>query len=233
MLSITNDINPSATVKATYGEVTKFDGEVIEVKLGSEWSNGETLTITLGNVQTAVPDRLRVVDHANYANSYTAYTFETSSKARNGHFVRLKPTSAAYPQPRVRVGNILGLRTNADDAVNADPANDGTNDTLKRIVKVGSGSEAEIKTYPGEEHDFKVVFTAPGPMYGGSLNITLPDTDDDVADASDARISSSAGLRVRLLPIKSVSVRPVWTISYNVGPTEDVQQLPKPCGNQL
>ena len=53
-------------------------GDPIKVTLGSNWFNGGTLVITLGNVQTAIPSRLRV--RLSGDPDYTAYTFEAKSK---------------------------------------------------------------------------------------------------------------------------------------------------------
>ena len=96
---------------------------MIEVTLGSGWFNGGTLvTITLGNVQTDIPSSLRVAAEGllvmpGYYPDYTAYTFEARSQERNGRLVRLRPsTDNPSPQPRVRVGNILGTRVDADGA---------------------------------------------------------------------------------------------------------------------
>ena len=39
----------------------------------------------------------------------------------------------------------------------------------KRVVTVTPAT-----SYPGEEHDYIVTFTAPGPMYNSSLTVTFP-----------------------------------------------------------
>ena len=96
---------------------------------------------------------------------YTAYTFETKSKSRGGTFVRLRPSAGNLDtQPRVRVGNIQGTRTPEYD----DETYDG-NELTKRVVTVTPAT-----SYPGEEHDYIVTFTAPGPMYNSSLTVTFP-----------------------------------------------------------
>ena len=101
------------THKASHANVTI--GDPIKVTFGSGWSNGGTLVIGLGNVQTAIPDRLR---EGSGATAYTAYMFQAKSKASGGVFVRLRPSTAnPNPQPRVRVGNILGTRTEDADGV--------------------------------------------------------------------------------------------------------------------
>ena len=163
----TTHINPAGT-KSTHGEVTI--GDPIKVTLGSGWFNGGTLVITLGNVQTAIPSSLRVAAVTDGYPDYTAYAFEARSQERNGRPVRLRPsTDNPNPQPRVRVGNILGNRLPSAEVADAAPVKD----TTKREVTVDPP-----KSYPGETHDYIVVFTAPGPMYGRELNITFPaDTD--------------------------------------------------------
>ena len=155
--------------KASHANVTI--GDPIKVTFGSGWSNGGTLVIALGNVETAIPSRLR---EGSGASAYTAYTFQARSKASGGAFVRLKPFTNTNPQPRVRVGNILGTRTVDADGVLGDTANEATAnddaDITKRIVAVTPAT-----SYPGEKHNYQVVFTAPGPMYGTLLRITIPE----------------------------------------------------------
>ena len=157
-----------ASLVASYGSVL-IDDAKIEVTLGSNWFNGGVLVITLGNVQTDIPSSLRVaatgvdVEAVGYYPAYTAYTFEARSMERNGRLVRLRPsTDNPSPQPRVRVGNILGTRLvdSLDTFV----------DTTSREVAVTPAT-----SYPGEEHDYIVTFTAPGPMYGHVLEVTLPE----------------------------------------------------------
>ena len=160
-VDVTANINPALT-KASHGEVTI--GDPITVTLGSNWFDGGTLVITLGNVQTDIPSSLRVPPTTDYDFNYTAYTFEARSQERNGRLVRLRPsTDNPNPQPRVRVGNIMGTRVLADDATNTD------GDTTKRLVAV-----TPAKSYPGEKHDYIVTFTAPGPMYRAMLAVDLP-----------------------------------------------------------
>ena len=87
---------------------------------------------------------------------------------RNGRLVRLRPsTDNPNPQPRVRVGNILGTRTPELEA--ALEAADSGNDLAKRLVTITPAT-----SYPGEKHDYIVTFTAPGPMYGATLVVTFP-----------------------------------------------------------
>ena len=151
------DADVNAAREAEHGKFALSDTK-IEVTLGSAWFNGGTVTITLGNVQTAVPDRLDVAGPP----PYTAYTFEARSMERNGRLVRLKPSATNQtPQPRVRVGNILGTKLVDSPATFVD--------TTSREVAVTPAT-----SYPGEEHDYIVTFTAPGPMYGHVLEVTLP-----------------------------------------------------------
>ena len=157
-----------AAIEAEHGKFAISDTK-IEVTLGSAWFNGGTVTITLGNVQTAIPDSLRVAATGSGESgypAYTAYTFEARSMERNGRLVRLKPSATNQtPQPRVRVGNILG--TNVGSSVEA------VADTTSREVTVTPAT-----SYPGETHDYIVTFTAPGPMYGHALEVRLPPVAD-------------------------------------------------------
>ena len=149
--------------KAALADVTI--GDPITVTLGSNWFNGGTLVITLGNVQTDIPSSLRVAPTTDYDFNYTAYTFEARSMERNGRLVRLRPDADnPNPQPRVRVGNIMGTRIADADADNE------TNDTTKRTLTVTPAT-----SYPVEEHDYIATFTAPGPMYRATLLVTFPD----------------------------------------------------------
>ena len=94
-------------------------------------------------------------------------TFPTSSSARNGNLIGLKP------QDPVTVGPILGTRTPeyvtdetavllAVPILRADP--------LDRVLDI-----EPKKVYPGEEHLFTITFDPPGPMDGAILAITVPD----------------------------------------------------------
>ena len=70
------------------------------------------------------------------------------------------------PTPRVRVGNILGTRRPEHEVAGVAPFED----TTSREVEI-----APETSYLGETHDYIVTFTAPGPMYGHVLVVTLPD----------------------------------------------------------
>ena len=151
-------------------------GDPITVTLGSNWFDGGILVITLGNVQTDIPSSLRVAPITDYDFNYTAYTFEARSQERNGRLVRLRPsTDNPNPQPRVRVGNIMGTRLLADDATNT------LADLTKRLVAV-----TPAKSYPDEKHDYIVTFTAPGPMYRAMLAVDLPSDTVLVNDGDEA-----------------------------------------------
>ena len=147
--------------EVAYGSFSLSDTK-IGFTFGTNWSNGGTLVILLGSVTTPIPSHLQ--EDLDTNNPYTAYTFETKSKSRGGTFVRLRPSAGNLDtQPRVRVGNIQGTRTEYDDESYAG------NELTKRVVTVTPAT-----SYPGEKHDYIVTFTAPGPMYNSSLTVTFP-----------------------------------------------------------
>ena len=148
--------------KVTHGSFSLSDTK-IGFTFGRNWSNGGTLVILLGSVTTPIPSLLREdLEDLEDNKPYITYTFETRSKARNGTFVRLRP-SAENPdtQPLVRVGNIRGTRTE-DEPYSG-------RELTKRVVAVTPAT-----SYPGETHNYIVTFTAPGPMYNSSLAVTFP-----------------------------------------------------------
>ena len=76
------------------------------------------------------------------------------------------------PQPRVRVGNIIGDKTILDAAGQPVVPYTG-NDTTDRKVTI-----TPDKAYQGEKDNYVVIFEAPGPMYGSTININLSPIDD-------------------------------------------------------
>ena len=150
-----------AREEVTHGSFSLSDTK-IGFTFGTNWSNGGTLVILLGSVTTPIPSQLQ--EDLDIDDPYTAYTFETKSKSRGGTFVRLRPSPGNLDtQPRVRVGNIQGTRTEYDDE------SDTERELTKRVVTVTPAT-----SYPGEEHDYIVTFTAPGPMYNSLLTVTFP-----------------------------------------------------------
>ena len=71
---------------------------------------------------------------------------------------------------------------------------------LRRPNQKGGCALHRQSSYPGEEHDYIVTFTAPGPMYGHELVITFPDrrailrflTGKDFADQITVRAPGAA-----------------------------------------
>ena len=157
--------------KTLTDRVTFSADNYIIVKLGSEWGSGRSdaersLTITFGDVTTPVPASLPETDSKGTAGDatddvrYRNYEFEGSSSRKDGTLVRLAA------QPAVRVGNILG-----DYRAPAGVQYTGRSNQLERKVAI-----TPLKVYPGEtNHKFTITFTAPGPMYGAALAITVPD----------------------------------------------------------
>ena len=120
---------------------------------------------------------------------------------RNGRLVRLRPsTDNPQPQPRVRVGNILGIRTEDADADNT------TRDLTKRVVEITPAT-----SYPGEKYNYIATFTAPGPMYGATLLVTFPtDGATGLETEGDDRFTVRApGASIAFDPATDVSGRAV------------------------
>ena len=194
---------------------SKFTGRVsfsadnhIIVDLDAAWSSIRSdtdiqreLRITFGDVTTPVPNRLRSADNRGTTTGdaatdddipYEGYPFSSSSSAKGGNLRVLGTT------PTVRVGNILG------EKVTTTPVAYAGRDTRDRNFDV-----TPLRVYVGEEkHEYMITFTAPGPMYGATLAITLPDGPPasttrslnpnflTVADLFTVRGSSGVGLTV-------------------------------------
>ena len=138
------------------GKVTTLAADKIEVTLGTNWSDGGTLTIELGNVTVATPSSLAFIGGPN-TQPYASYQFTTRSKAKGGIFTRLKPTTIdgnpVDPQPHVRVSNI--------------------------IAGAGAVTIEPTVSYEGEEVTFAIAFKAAGPMYDFEDPVAT-DTDSDI-----------------------------------------------------
>ena len=105
---------------------------------------------------------------------YHSDRFSSSSNARNG---TLRPLADAN-QPSVDVGNIIG--DYPDDDPTPDSYKHATTGTgrepagLQRVVTVDP-----LRVYVGDGSaeapiHFTITFEAPGPMYGGELQLTVP-----------------------------------------------------------
>ncbi len=145
----------------------------ITVTLGSDWAQRDVdkeLIIRLGDVTAAIPRSLPSTTHASY-------NFQCSESPRD------RVLSLLSAPPVVRVGNII-----ADTADERDP--------LERKVVIKPG-----RVFPGESKiSFDITFTAPGPMYGRDLKISIPDTlqpDDDGIVLADVGKTSSSQIYVR------------------------------------
>ncbi len=162
----------------------------ITVTLGSAWIprasiHETTLIIRLGDVTAAIPRSLPSTDDRGTILAtetdddvmYFGYPFQCSEAPRT------RVLSLLSGQPVVRVGNIIGDTT--DDR-----------DPLERKVVIKPG-----RVFPGESKiSFDITFTAPGPMYGRDLKISIPDTlqpDDDGIVLADIGKTSSSQVYVR------------------------------------
>jgi hypothetical protein len=146
--------------------VQTISQDMVEVKLSDDWQRGGTLRIRFGSISSGVPTHLPflqemadIVSQPPTSNigyyRYASYQLTVSSRTKNGVLVRLKK------QPSVRVMNIARverLDTNL----------------LKREFTVKPAT-----VYEGEEgRDFRITFTAPGPMYVIDTPWLLTDPDD-------------------------------------------------------
>ena len=154
----------SETQKEALAMVKTLSNDRVEVELSTEWNNGGTLTIVLGDIEAGVPNNLPSTDGADPAQPYAGYRLTASSKAKNGTLILLGS------QASVRVGTILGTRSAAD--VTAEAA------TPKVFAKDKIAREFTIKppvVYQGEmKRNFEIEFKALGPMYNGSIEIDIP-----------------------------------------------------------
>ena len=197
----------------------KLTGETWAEKSGT--AAGRAIRITFMEVQTGVPSMLTGTgETASYG-----YEFSSSSMAMNGTFIRLADAN----QPTVNVGNMLGNKTDA-----AGTAVAGSRDTLDRKVVITPKQEFEGET----NTRFAISFTAPGPIYGGSLTITLDEgvqpgttgddgafvaasiSDDNAADFYKLRASS--GAMVTLGTGATVGSIPITLTAINKGQTVTV-----------
>ena len=124
----------------------------VEVSLDATWADGGTLTIRFGNVGAPTPSRLpfRYGTAATDAY-YEEYQFTSYSKKKDGTLTRLKVTEAnPEPQPYVRVGSVAA----------------GTGTVAVTPATVIQGETGL---------DFRLVYTAPGPIYNGTIVVTVPD----------------------------------------------------------
>ena len=198
----TEDTSLTATTDAeevTHGSFSLSDTK-IGFTFGTNWSSGGILVILLGSVTTPIPSHLQEDLDTDDPYPYTAYTFETKSKSRGGTFVRLLPSAGNVDtQPLVRVGNIQGTRIVYDDV-------DTERELTKRVVTVTPAT-----SYPGETHNYEVIFTAPGPMYNSSLTVTFP---SGVLEFPEGRTASN-----------QISVSASRDVSYTVGDITDDRVL--------
>ena len=138
-------------------DMVSLSTTMVEVMIPRDWMYGGQIVITLGDVTTGIPTRL---PNGTGATAYAEYQLTASSKARNGTLVSL----ASANQANVRVGNILGTRTDTDAKLNI------TRDTTVRKVTI----DPTVVYHDEMDRDFTITFTAPGPMYDGRLDIDIP-----------------------------------------------------------
>ena len=219
----------------------------ITVNLGSEWSGsrstGRDLIIRLSDVTVPIPSRLTEpgstadapADSTTYRDNYAAIPFVCSSSARNGTLSRLSAPVA------VNVGNILGNRV----GVNRDgqPVSDITSGTLTRDPLIREVTVTPTRVFPGEENiPVRITFEAPGPMYGSSLSIDLPDALVlDTINASTVTVRSGGTLGdityadPLIISISTLNRGQRITVSYRkpeVGTTADTTTVTTGIGGE-
>ena len=161
-------VNPDGALTGTPESKPLLTGTALadaNAAVSQDGSNNITINLGTGWGRTRdVPTRSLVIIFSEVTASTAAgpATFTSSSSARGGNLRRLTAGS-----PMVTVDNILGVNVPAL----ADEAVDTTlSDPLSRDVVI-----TPTKVYPDEEdHRFTITFTAPGPMNGATLQITVP-----------------------------------------------------------
>ena len=159
--------------KKRLARVTFEASDYVLVKLDTAWGGGSSrdigrrIVIVCGDVTAAIPRDLPSIDGradgsadaTTQANDipYAGDEFLSSSKSKNGTHLLLSA------HPSVRVGNILGTRTEANKKTSRDNA------TRTVTIKPDRVFMDEKMKYP-----VKITFVAPGPMHGGNLEVTIP-----------------------------------------------------------
>ena len=216
---------------ALSGRVT-VDATSVLVKLSNEWRSGGEVVVVLRNVQTAVPRSLTERPVGVGEAPYHSYPVTVKSK-RSGRLDLLDPVRVDLngddivaadeytTQPAIRVGNILGTRT--DDS-SADGVHHYGPDQIARNFTITPDVAYEGET----DETFKVSFEANGPMYStrvvdpadpdkfvigqqASIVIIIPqELQDRTADGDDAVPLSAQNVSViargRVLPSGNLNV---------------------------
>ena len=212
--------------RALNGRVTIGATSVL-VNLSNEWRAGGEIVVVLRNVQTAVPRSLS--ERPLEAAPYQGYPVTVKSK-RTGRLDLLDPVEIDHDgvpatgmvratQPNIRVGNILGTRT--DDGV-ADGVQHYGRDQIDRAFTI----TPDI-AYQGETDEiFRVTYTAKGPMYSikdaadaititqqAAINITIPGEllsvpldDGNIDVIARGRVQPSGNLSVGNLTVGATEV---------------------------
>ena len=123
----------------------------------------KVLIIRFSLVTAPIPSSLPFDDGPDTSPDYQEYRFYSRSNAKDGTPTPLKPTNdIPEPQPYVRVGEAAA----------------GT----------GTATITPATVYQAETgHDFRIFYTAPGPMYGSQIRITIPSSLIPAEDEDDTR----------------------------------------------
>ena len=190
--------------------VQTISEDMVAVKLSDDWKRGGTLRIRFGSIRTGVPTHLPLFQYFNSLRyltgaegstgyfRYANYQLTVSSRTKNGVLVALKK------QPSVRVTNIHA---------HTDPF--GV-DRLEREFTVEPAT-----VYEGEKgRNFKITFTAPGPMYVIDSSVLVTDDDEVPYPVDEAGLSDVEYPQIRIrIP---EGMRPAITDTINVSRTPGV-----------
>ena len=178
--------------------VQTISEDMVAVKLSDDWKRGGTLRIRFGSIRTGVPTYLPLFQELTADDGstgywrYANYQLTVSSRTKNGVLVALKK------QPSVRVTNIYSRE---------DPRQ------LNRLEREFTVEPATV--YEGEKgRDFKITFTAPGPMYVIDNPGLLTDDEDVPYPVDEAGLSDPEYPRI-IINIPA-GMRPAATDTINV-----------------
>ncbi len=198
-------VSGSDTDRVTF-EADKWITVALDSTWGSQRGGGKDLIIQLGDVTAPIPSRLPKAATDDYA-VHAEYKFLFSESTRNDVL------SPLPDDPVVRVGNIIGDK-------------DNPRDPLERKLTIEPG-----RVFPGEENtEFTLTFTAPGPMYGSSLDISFGPEGVDMAHlgpqntpvAEDFNVDTRGGAKLDY----STDPTTPWTVTAGTDATSAKLTIP-------
>ena len=181
------------------GFVTRIEVELDEFAWNVDRADGRKLQIVITGVTAPIPTRLSTVRGVPYKN----YQFTTSSTV-TGSFVGLTDNDVGEEaQPSIKIGNIASAKIITVD------------DSSKTVVGAGEVT-ASPTMYVGDEGDFKITFTAAGPIYDVDTG------NDGVGTGDDLNIDAAIVINlVRSLPLlkrlQASLPKKIWVDSTALG----------------